>query len=261
MTREPKYPVQTVMKAIEIINCLAKNTGGRGVSLSEFSKALGLNKSTIHRILDTLQFYGYIEQDEETSRYRLGWELYKIGQVIPMQNQMFNISPNYLIDLGNKTKEVVNLGILKGREVIIISKVESVHSSLHVNVNPGEYESIHATALGKVMISEMDADQIRALLNYENTLPSLTPNTISTVADLLRDIMIVRQRGYSVDAEEFCSGLYCVAMPLRNYTGKIVAAVSVSTPVARMNDEKKQLILESLSETTQKISKSLGYGI
>ena len=259
MTREPKYPVQTVMKAIEIINFLAKDTGGRGVSLSEFSKTLGLNKSTVHRILDTLQFYSYIEQDEENSRYRLGWELYKIGQVIPMQNQLFNINPSLLIDLGNKTQEVVNLGILKRNETVIISKVESVRSHLHVNVNPGEYESIHATALGKMMISEMDAEQIKELLHHADTLPACTPNTITTVGELLKDVMITRQRGYAIDAEEFCSGLYCIAMPLRDYTGKIVAAVSVSTPVARMDSEKKQLILESLAETTAKISRTLGY--
>lgn len=83
MTREPKYPVQTVMKAIEIINLLAKEGGSQGLGISEFSKELEMGKSTVHRLLDTLQFYGYIEKDEESSRYRLGWELYKIGQRDP----------------------------------------------------------------------------------------------------------------------------------------------------------------------------------
>ena len=259
MMREPKYPVQTVMKAIEIINHLAKDTSGRGVAISEFSRVLGLGKSTVHRILDTLQFYGYIDQDAETNRYRLGWELYKIGQVIPQQNQLFNINQSLLVDLSNKTQEVVNLGTLKRNETVIISKIESPRTGLRVSVNPGEYEAIHATALGKMMISEMDADQIQALFNNEDQLPTHTPNTISTVSELLKEVKMTRQRGYAVDAEELCLGLYCMAMPVRDYTGKIVAAISVSSAASRINDETKKLILESLEETTRKVSESLGY--
>ena len=259
MNREPKYPVQTVMKAIEIINCLAKETGGRGISVSDFSRILGMNKSTVHRILDTLQFYGYIEQDEETNRYRLGWELHKIGQMVPQQNHLYNINQNLLVELSGKTQEVVNLGILKRNETIIISKVEDLHNKLRASTNPGEYEPIHATALGKMMVSELDADQIQELLDTSDALPALSENTITQFSDFLKEVKMTRQRGYSVDNEEFCVGLYCMAMPVRDYTKKIVAAVSVSTPVVRMNDEKKETILNGLQETTDKISKSLGY--
>ena len=155
MTREPKYPVQTVMKAIEIINLLAKEGGSQGLGISEFSKELEMGKSTVHRLLDTLQFYGYIEKDEESSRYRLGWELYKIGQRIPQQNQLFNLSPNYLMELSRRTQETVNMGILKRGETVLISKIEGSRDALRVSVNPGEYESIHATGIGKALICEM----------------------------------------------------------------------------------------------------------
>ena len=90
MADEPKYPVKTVTKAIEIINYLAQDTGNRGIGVSELSRVLGMGKSTVHRLLDTLSFYGYVEQDGETNQYRLGWELYKIGQVVPQQNQLLN---------------------------------------------------------------------------------------------------------------------------------------------------------------------------
>ena len=76
MADEPKYPVKTVTKAIEIINYLAQDTGNRGIGVSELSRVLGMGKSTVHRLLDTLSFYGYVEQDGETNQYRLGWELY-----------------------------------------------------------------------------------------------------------------------------------------------------------------------------------------
>ena len=83
MAQEPKYPVQTVMKALELLNHLAKNTGNLGAGVSELSDALGIGKSTVHRLLDTLQYYGYIEKSEETNRYRLGWEDVYKRQILP----------------------------------------------------------------------------------------------------------------------------------------------------------------------------------
>ena len=241
MTREPKYPVQTVMKAIEIINLLAKEGGSQGLGISEFSKELEMGKSTVHRLLDTLQFYGYIEKDEESSRYRLGWELYKIGQRIPQQNQLFNLSPNYLMELSRRTQETVNMGILKRGETVLISKIEGSRDALRVSVNPGEYESIHATGIGKALICEMSEAEVRELLNGRELLTVYTAHTIARTEDLLTELRQVRQQGYAVDAEEYCLGLYCIAMPIRDYTEKIIAAVSVSTPTVRMDEEKKRL--------------------
>lgn len=256
---ELKYPVNTVIKAIEVINFLAKERGNRGVSISELSQGLEMNKSSVHRLLSTLQYYGYIDKNSETNRYRLGWELYKIGQVIPMQNQLYNIDSNYLLELNEQVHETVNLGILKKNETIILSKIEGPHSGLRVTGNPDEYEAIHATALGKMMISEMSEEDIRNLLNNEETLTTYTPNTISNVTALIRELGHIRELGYAVDAEEYCLGLYCMAMPIRDFSRKIICAVSVSTPTVRIDDAKKALILEGLKKTTDKISKSLGY--
>ena len=104
---KPKYPVQTVSKAIEIINYLAKDTSNRGAGITELSREIGMGKSTIHRILDTLLYYGYIDKNWETNRYRLGWELYSVGQRVPRQNQIFNLDPAYLTALSQKTGETV----------------------------------------------------------------------------------------------------------------------------------------------------------
>ena len=93
MAQEPKYPVQTVMKALELLNHLAKNTGNLGAGVSELSDALGIGKSTVHRLLDTLQYYGYIEKSEETNRYRLGWELYKVGLSVPAHIYGYRFRP------------------------------------------------------------------------------------------------------------------------------------------------------------------------
>ncbi|MDD5922680.1 MAG: IclR family transcriptional regulator [Eubacteriales bacterium] len=258
MLEEPKYPVQTVMKAIEVINELSKNENPKGVSLSELSRSIGLGKSTIHRILDTLYFYGWVDKDEETSRYRLGWELYKIGQTIPGQNDVQHIDQKYLVNLWNEVDGTVSLGVLKKGETVILSRMEAVDEKSIVNVGLGAYESIYATSIGKMLISEMNAEQIRDILG-PGGFTQHTPHTITTFKDLLREIQITRQRGYAVDAEEYSIGTICMAMPVRDYTEKIVAAVSVSSPVSVMTIGHRRKILHALDSATSKISRSLGY--
>lgn len=259
MDKKPKYPVKTVTKAIEIINYLAQDTSNQGIGVSELSRALDIGKSTVHRLLETLQSYGYIEKNEETNQYRLGWELYKIGQVIPRQNQLLNLSPICMVELSRKTRETVSLAILKNKEIIIISKIEGSYGGLQVNINPGEYESIHATSLGKIMICEMSENQIREIFSKKEKLACYTPNTITDIETLLKEEKKIRQDGYAEDIEEYASGLRCIAMPVRDYTKKIVAAVSVTIPANRMDREKRETILTALEKCTKDISRSLGF--
>ena len=105
----------------------------------------------------------------------------------------------------------------------------------------------------------MSDDEVRGLLNGRETLTAYTAHTITRTEDLLSELRTIRRQGYAVDAEEYCLGLYCIAMPIRDYTEKIIAAVSVSTPTVRMNDEKKRLILDALGKCAHDISRALGY--
>lgn len=256
---KPKYPVQTVSKAIEIINYLAKDTSNRGAGITELSREIGMGKSTIHRILDTLLYYGYIDKNWETNRYRLGWELYSVGQRVPRQNQIFNLDPAYLTALSQKTGETVNFGILKGIETIIISKIEGNNGGLYVGVQAGQHEAVHATALGKILISEMDETEIRVLFANQPEFYRYTEHTIANVEELIEEVRRVRAAGYAVDNQEFGVGLVCVARAVRDYTGKIVAAVSVSTPANRMTEEHHAAIIDALGECSSAISWTLGY--
>jgi len=257
---EPKYPVHTVIKALDIIRILSKDTSNRGIGISDLSRELGLGKSTIHRILDTLLFYRYIDKNEETNRYRLGWELYTIGQMVPRQNQLYNLDNTYLIELSKQTKETVNVGILSNNEVVIISKIEGSDENLRVTLQPGDHEALHATGLGKILISETPEDKIREMVREEKgKLRKYTQNTIITVDQLVDEIEKVRKQGYAVDSEEYSIGLYCIAMPLRDYTGNIIAAISVSSPYARINEARIKEILHYLEIASHKISATLGY--
>ena len=187
--------------------------------------------------------------------------LYKVGLSVPAQNQLFNIDRTHLLELGKKLNETIDYGTIKGKETIIISKMEYTSNGMNNSVSPGEYESIHATALGKVMISEMSEEEIYKLFEDEDKeeLPAYTPHTILTVSELIHEAEKVKKQGYGVNDEEYWIGMYCMAVPVRNYTGKIVAAVSASIPVFRVDDKKKEFVLDELNRTAGQISKELGY--
>ena len=153
----------------------------------------------------------------------------------------------------------LNLGILKRWELLILSRVEGTCDGERLNVRAEGYGAVHATGMGKVLISELGEEEIWELFRGREELPAYTPNTITSVSQLLREEAQVRRDGYAVDREEYAAGLGCIAMPVRDYTGKIVAAVSVSSPAGRMDEARRRLILEALGQCSRDISRSLGY--
>lgn len=259
MSDKPKYPVQTVGNAIEILDILAKDMSNRGVGVTDISREMNMGKSSVHRILDTLLYYGYVIKDAETSRYRLGWGLYTIGQRVPQQNQIFSLDSAYLIELSKKTGETVNLGVRDRDEVIIISKLEGTNAGLRVGIQVGEHEPIHATALGKMLIADMTDNDVAEIMGENAVFHKFTDNTISDARELLQDLKQVRAKGYSVDNQEFAVGMICIAMPIRDYTGNIIAAVSVSSPSNHLNDERIDFITSNLRECCGRISWNMGF--
>ena len=252
----PKYPVQTLEKALDVIEILSKESGS-GLGVSELSRKLEIGKSTIHRILDTLTGYGYVDKVPKTSNYRLSWRLYEIGNVVPRQRDLGSFDSEILQELCNNHEEAVNLGIRIKNHVVIISKVEPVMATLRANLLIGEHEPLHATALGKMLMSEMEPSKLQDVLSTE-TFQAYTPNTIQTLPELLTELKKITEQGYAIDDQEFCIGLTCIAMPIRNYNNEIVAAVSVSGPSVRIGVSKILEIKEGLSIASKKLSEYLG---
>lgn len=256
----PKYPVQALEKAIQTIEILARQETDQGLGISELNEVLELGKSTLHRLLDTLVAYEYVERLDDNT-YRLGWRLFEIGNMIPKQRQIDKVDLKALQELSNKFKETVNLGVRGTNDVVIVSKVDPETTyRLRVDTSVGQKEPIHATGLGKVLYSEMDEKELREMLmGYEYR--KFTENTITNIDDLLTEFKKVREQGYALDNEEFCQGLTCFAMPIRGYEGEIIAGVSVSGPTFRFDEAKMETLKEQLRQVTGDLSKHLGFGI
>lgn len=249
----PKYPVQTLEKALEVIEIL-KNGPNEGLKIKEISDQLGMGKSTVHRILDTLAAHRYVEKTAEGSRYRLSWKLFEVGSVIPRQRNLENLDLTILRELCDKFKETVNLGIRVNSTLVIVSKADSQQGAIRAGLYVGEQEPLHVTALGKVLMSELN---VRELIG-DKSLEQYTPRTITSIEALEEHLKIVRDQGYAIDDEEYSLGLFCIAMPIRNYKSEIVAALSISGPAFRLNFSKVLSIRDELKAACEKLSRHFG---
>jgi DNA-binding IclR family transcriptional regulator len=253
----PKYPVQTVEKALEIIELLTGNQYIDGVSISELSKELDLGKSTVHRIIETMEAKGYIHQDNDTKKYHLSWKLFELGNSIPRRRNLFTMDTTLLQALCDKFQETVNMGVRVDDSVVTIHKINPT-SSLIANLQIGTREALHATAMGKALMSQMTREEIVKLLGtgpYEQ----FTSKTIKDVDQLTENINIIRGRGYSLDDEEYSAGLTCISVPLKNYRNEIVAAISISGATIRMTEDKLNEIQKELKHVAERLSAYLGW--
>lgn len=253
----PKYPVQTIDKALEVLEILAEEGFQEGLGVSELSTKLAIGKSTVHRIVDTLSVRNYIEQCPDTKKYRLGWRLFEIGNIIPQQRNLYNFDISILQELCNEYQETVNLGVRVDNSVVTISKV-SPKASLIANLQIGARESLHATAMGKALISEMTKEEIKQILG-EGPLERYTTTTVTEIDSLMKELRKIRKQGFSIDDEEFSPGLTCIAMPVRDFNNEIVAAISVSGASIRQTYSKIESIKTGLKDATEKLSYFLGW--
>jgi IclR family transcriptional regulator, KDG regulon repressor len=251
-----KYPVQTLEKALDIISIL-KVGPYDGVRIKDISEKLSLGKSTVHRILSTLMAYGYVEQSPDNRKYRLGWKLFEVGSVIPRQRNLNNIDLKILWELCERYEETVNFGIRTYDRVAIIAKTDPQRVLFKAGPYLGEHEPLHATALGKVLISDLGEDELNKLF-AEKTLGRYTSNTITDLVELKEHLLQVCEQGYAIDNEELSIGLTCIAMPVYNYSNEIIAALSISGPTFRMNFSKITSCKEGLKRSCDQLSTFFG---
>ena len=257
-----KYPVQTVEKAIDILIYLKENPSPRGLSLNDLSKGLKMGKSSIHRFLDMLLEYNFVEKSEDGTSYFLSWGLFELGNVVPhYRNISSNKIDEYLEKLSNDFGEVINLGVMNVYSMVIVKSVFPLHKNvknkLITSMQVGEREPFFCTGIGKLFLSEMSENEaVEIFSNVPDK--SITPYTIKTKEELLKELNIIRNRGYSLDNKASDLDIICIAVALRDYSQKIVAGISMSLPSNRFDYKKVDEIVASMKENAEEISKFLG---
>jgi DNA-binding IclR family transcriptional regulator len=257
MVRRDKsnYIIQSVAHALDVLEEFRGDLDELGVT--ELSKKLKLHKNNVFRILATLQSRNYIEQNKTNDNYRLGIKCLELGQTFIQQRGLLKQAQPILHELAERTGETSYLSILRSNDVVYLDAVETT-STVRVISRVGLHMPIHATAAGKALVAYESEDELRKRFHAE--LPRFTKNTIVGSEDLLKELAVIRDREYATDLEEFEEGLRCVASPARDYTRKVIAAVSVTGPAHRLSDEKiAQSVGPEVARGAKTLSMLLGY--
>jgi len=256
---KPNNLVQTIERASSILDILGQSPDG--ISIRELSSKIKLPKGTIHRLLSSLSYFGYVRQDPKTRNYLLGFKLVELGNLLLNQLDLRKEAEPFLKDLAERTKETVHMVLLDRNEVVYIDKVETDQhtSGLRMASRVGLRNPAHSSAVGKVLLAHFSEEELNNFTK-EKGLLKRTENTITDPGRLREHLSIVRAQGYAIDDEENEKGIRCVAAPIYNEVGKPVAAMSISGPAFRIT---KKVIQESLKkeamETALKVSQRLGF--
>ena len=225
--------------------------------ISEISIATGLHKSTLHSLLKTLQAAGYIDQNAENGRYRLGLKLIERGSLVVSSIDMRKRANPALVELSRETGQTAHLGILEGCHGVYIDKVEGP-GVLIAYSRIGRQLPIHCTAIGKSLLSRMDRKKVAELLK-DYVFEKYTARTIDSMEAFVAELDRVAQEGAACDDEEHALGVRCVGAPVFDHTGEVVAAVSISTLTSVTPASETATYTDAVRKTAATISKALGF--
>jgi IclR family acetate operon transcriptional repressor len=220
------------------------------VGITELAQELELSPSTVHRIVRALMTADFVDQNERTNRYYLGRAAVLLGQVAQHRYRLDLCIP-LLERLGAESDESVNLVMRDGNAGVVTFRVECAHE-LRFHQPPGSRVALHCSASGKSILA-FSPDLERDLESL-GQLERLTPNTITSRAELEEDIILTRERGYSIDDEEFRLGVRCVGAPVLDASGHAQAAIAVQGPSIRLPDERLLQIAPLVKGTAKEIS-------
>jgi DNA-binding IclR family transcriptional regulator len=248
---EAKNPIQVVDRMMKLLDVLSYYHDP--VSLKQLSLETGLHPSTAHRILAAMAATGFVER-AEPGTYRLGIRLLELGNVVKSRINIRESAMAPMQALHQRIGESVNLGVRQGDEIVYVERTSSGRSSVRVVHLVGARAPLHVTAAGKLYLAEDDREQLRDYARRTG-LAGLTSHSITALPALEKEIERVRRHGVAYDNEEIEQGLRCIAAPIRDDAGDLVAGLSVSAPADRYNPEWIPL----LCATADTISATIGY--
>jgi len=229
-----EYIIQAVSHALDLLEQFHGDIDELGVT--ELSKRLKLHKNNVFRLLATLESRGYIEQNRATENYRLGLKALELGQTFIKQMGLLRQARPILERMVEECNETAYVAIFKENHIVYLDVVET-NLTVRVVSRVGSRLPAYCTASGKVHLAFMSDEELESTLAEQN-LVQHTPTTLASQAQLKAELDQVRAKGYAIDNEELDPGVRCIAAPIRDYTRRIVGAVSISGPGMRLDDKR-----------------------
>jgi IclR family pca regulon transcriptional regulator len=248
--------ISALAKGIRVLSLIADST--TPVRITQLSKSLDLSIGAIQRVTSTLTKLGYLRRPTTGQGYILGPKAWGMGLSIVNQIELKNVVHPYLKDLSDKVGETVNLGVLDGTEMIYLDRIKTNHI-LNLNVNVGARLPAYSTSLGKAVAAFLPDPELKEFLNRLDLKP-LTHHTITHKKLLEEELRRIRRKGFAINNAETDNGIRSVAAPIRDRSGRVIAAINISVPSIRVTREELQKNLaRDVIKAAEIISEALGH--
>jgi DNA-binding IclR family transcriptional regulator len=250
---QEKYILSSVHNALRILNLFSPKT--TELSLTEIAKKTGINKSSVHRLLSTLEKEDFVEKDRVTHRYRLGLALLQLSGVVLSHLEIHREAKNELEELAQKTGETVHLAIIENDELIYLHIVES-KDPIGLTSSIGKSHPAHCTGCGKIILAYQPQLAEKVI---RRGLDKYGPNSITDPDHFRLVLKKIRQHGFTISIDEIFEGIVSIGAPVRDFTGEVVAGISIVGPKHRFNQEKLSECIRLVVKAGLTISSHLGY--
>lgn len=250
-----KYTVRAVDRALDIIRCLADDE--EPLTVDQISARAGLPKTTAFRVLATLESRGFVIRDPIRQTYGFGEMALLVGARALGRSDVRSVARPYLEQLMDETGETVHLSILNSNSALCIDKIDS-RRSVSMLSYVGFRDPLYCSGVGKTLLA-YQPEAAREAIMANLKLTRRTEYTIVDVAALRDHLEIIRQQGYALDLGEIEVGLTCVAAPILGDDNEIIAAISISGPDARFDEEARRTLVPNVISKAQRISQALGF--
>jgi DNA-binding IclR family transcriptional regulator len=248
--------IQSLGRAFAILEEIARHR--EGIGLADLSKRVGLHNSTAFHLAKTLVSLGYVRQDRDTKRYRIGRPLFALAASCRDEIEMVNVATPVLEDLSRETGESAHFSVRMGDAVVVIARTAGP-GAFQLTDRVGVVRPAHCTALGKIILASLRPEQLERFLAHAELKPS-TDKSITEAPALRREIDQVRASGIAFDDGEFNAEVRCVAVAVTDFTGATIGALGISGPIWRMTLPTMQARAKSLQAAADRLSHALGAG-
>jgi DNA-binding IclR family transcriptional regulator len=238
--------IRAVERALAVLLCFTSQTPE--LTMSQISEQIGINKSTVHRLLSTLEGKRFLERDPLSGVYRPGLHLLQMASLAMEQNSLRRLAEPFLQGLCNQYRENVNLALLDGADVIYVDVIEG-SQRVKLAAVPGQRLPAFCTASGKAILAFLTEDRVKQIL--ERGMPGYTRATLTSVEKFFEDMHQIRGRGFAISEQEFEDGINAIAVPICNQP---IASISIAGPAYRLTRDRMLEIGPDLLTTAKNIA-------
>ncbi|WP_428943231.1 DNA-binding transcriptional regulator KdgR [Pantoea sp. FN060301] len=253
MDKQPDA-VSSVMKVFGILQALGEE---REHGITELSQRVMMSKSTVYRFLQTMKSLGYVSQEGDSEKYSLTLKLFELGAKALQNVDLIRSADIQMRELSRHTKETIHLGALEEDSIVYIHKIDSLYN-LRMYSRIGRRNPLHSTAIGKVLLAWREVEEVKEIL-ADVVFNRSTSRTVGSAEELMPVLERVRAQGFGEDNEEQEEGLRCIAVPVFDRFGVVIAGLSISFPTIRFAEEEKSDYVAMLHQAARKLSEQMGY--